>query len=66
MDDNMKVAFVLSQITCAQITLASMQTANQHRADIGATQAYTEKDFERITKRFLIAHNDVLTYFTKG
>ena len=56
-------AFVIVQAACAMAKIAGMQAENQQRVHRGESMAYTEIDFENVTRHNVIGHNDVLQLF---
>ncbi len=62
MTDEQKSAFINSQVACALIELAAMQAENSKRERGGYTAAYTEDAFLALQTKYLIGHNEVLTF----
>ena len=62
--DEARIAFINSQITCAQIKAMGMQAENLSRVHSGDEMKYFEKDFEAISDEFCISHNAVIGYLT--
>jgi len=60
------IAYINSQIACAQATIAGMQATNTERLANGYTVAYGEEEFENVINRFGLHHNSVLTTFNNG
>lgn len=62
MTEEKRVAFIMSQITCAQIAMAGMIAENQQREHLGLVMAYVEFDFAKLVIEYGIGYNDVLGY----
>ena len=63
MTPEQKAAFIMAQAACAIAEIAGMQAENQHRANNGDSVRYGEEAFQGVTARFVIAHNDVISFF---
>ena len=65
MTDEMKVAFVLSQVAMFNAEIAQMQAENQHRIACGYSVAYADDGFQEVINRYsgTLGHNAVLEYF---
>ena len=55
------IAYVNSQIACAQIELAAMQAENTDRFFKGESPAYQGKEFMALIDRYQLGHNSVVT-----
>ena len=55
-----KIAYLMSQIACAQIEMEAMKMANREKLTPGF--AYGEKDFRALIDKYGISHNAVLGY----
>ena len=62
MDEQMRCAFIHTQVACAMAEIAAMQAANL--SSIGAR--YTWDDFMAIQDKYIIGHNTVISYLTEG
>ena len=58
-----RAAFINSQVACALIDLAGMQAENNARQQLGQALAYQEDSFQVMMRKYLIEHNEVLTFF---
>ena len=58
-----RAAFINSQVACALIDLAGMQAENTARQILGQAPAYQEDSFQVMMRKYLIEHNEVLTFF---
>jgi len=63
MTEEQSVAFIQSQVVCAQIELAGMQAENKQRELLGQSLAYVQSDFTDLQNRYEIGYNDVMGYF---
>lgn len=63
MTPEQQAAFINSQVACALIELAGMQAENTARQQLGQSPAYQEDSFQVLMRRYLIGHNEVLTFF---
>lgn len=65
MTDEMKVAFIMSQIAMFNAEIAQMQSENQHRIACGNSMAYADEGFQKVIDRYspILGHNAVLEYF---
>ena len=52
------IAYVNSQMVCAQIELAAMQAANNQYPE---NQPYSEKQFRELIDKYQLGHNSVVT-----
>lgn len=57
-----RAAFINSQVACALIELAGMQAENGIRRQVGNSPAYQEDNFLALQMKYLIGHNEVLTF----
>ena len=64
MDPAARIAFINSQVTCAQIRAMGMQAENQSRVHSGDEVKYFEKDFETLIQEYRIDYNSVIGYLT--
>lgn len=64
MNEAQKVAYIMSQIVCAQAEIAGMQAENTHTIIENQSIKYGLGDFQAVITRFGIGHNDVISYFT--
>lgn len=55
------IAFLQSQIACAQIELAAMNIENEIRLQRGETPAYAEAALMDVINKYGIGHNAALT-----
>ena len=62
MTPEQQAAFIISQSVGAMIEAVGMMTENQQRERGGLTVAYTEKDFEALSRKYLIGHNAVVDF----
>ena len=62
MNESERVAYVMSQVACAQIEAAGMVAENMQRAACGHSMAYTEDAFEALPQKYGITHNQVIEY----
>ena len=60
-----RAAFINSQVACALIELAGMQSENEVRKHHGQSPAYPEEAFQALMKKYLIGHNEVITFFNQ-
>lgn len=58
-----KIAFIHSQIACANIELESMKAANLQRVLIGDPPIYEEEDMLNLIDKYQLGHNSVIMYF---
>ena len=58
-----KVAFINSQIACANIEAMGMVAENMQRASLGHSMAYDDSAFAALIDQYGISHNAVLVYF---
>ena len=64
MDPAARIAYINSQVICAQIRAMSMQAANTQLAYFERPPQYAEKDFEGLIQEYGIDHNSVIGYLT--
>jgi heterodisulfide reductase subunit A-like polyferredoxin len=57
-----KVAFLNSQIACAMIEMAAMQTENQDCVINNRSPFYKEKDFNYLIQKYGLGQNEVITW----
>ena len=62
MDESAKVAFLNSQIFCAQAKLEGMKVENASREREGSNICYHPRDFYKIASQYGLEHNQVLSY----
>ncbi len=62
MDREQRIAFVNTQIVCANCELAAMHVANMESHKAGGAMVYHEKDFLELPNRYMIGHNAVIDY----
>jgi len=60
------IAYVNSQMACAQIELVAMEATNAERWGHGQSLAYSEADFLAIIDKYQLGHNSVLTNLHQG
>ena len=60
MDQNMRVAFVMSQVICATAEIEGMKAENSIAEACGRTIPYGEKAFNDVPNKYGLGHNDVL------
>ncbi len=64
MDHLARIAYINSQVVCAQAEIAGMVAENMQRAACGHSMAFTEEHFEPIPEKYGITHNRVIAYLT--
>ena len=57
-----RVAYVNTQVACAQIEAMGMVAENQFRKDNGLSVAYKDEDFNSLINKYGIHHNAVIKY----
>lgn len=62
MDQADKVAFIHSQIVCANAEIAGMQAANLARMAEHQPLVYDEQAFYDVPSKYGLHHNDVISY----
>lgn len=62
MNESERIAYVMSQVACAQIEAAGMVAENMQRAACGHSMAYTEDAFKDLQCKYGITHNQVLEF----
>ncbi len=62
MDLAARVAFIMSQVVCAQAEIEAMKAENAWREREGDALAYGEEAFLSVPQKYGLEHNAVLTY----
>lgn len=62
MDHEARIAFILSQIACANIEAMGMVAENKQRESMQQSLAYVGDDFQRLPETYGIDHNSVIEY----
>lgn len=64
MDQQAKIAYINSQILCAQIEMNAMVAENSFREKNGDSPAYGEEAFLELINKYDISQNAVIRYLT--
>lgn len=62
MNNEQRVAFINSQVTCAMIEAMGMQAENRQREIQQESPAFVADDFNRLQIKYGIDHNSVIEY----
>ena len=62
MNENQRVAFVISQVACAMIEAMGMLAENNLRLVSLRSLAYGEQAFAVLIDKYKIGHNDVISF----
>ena len=62
MDIEARIAFINSQVLCAQAKLEGMKAANAEAARYEPCSVYSDYDFSQIPNEYGLEHNQVLSY----
>lgn len=62
MEENSRVAYIISQSVAAMITAMGMQAENKQREHLGQSVAYQEDSFQKVIIEHGIRTNDVISY----
>ena len=62
MTEAARVAFIMSQVVCAQAEIEGMIAENKWRETNGDSLAYGEEAFFGVPKKYGLEHNEVISY----
>lgn len=65
MDQAAKVAFIMSQVVCAQAEIEGMKAENAYRISNGDSPSYGKEAFSLVPARYGIEHNQVIGYLSE-
>ncbi len=57
-----RVAYVMSQVVCAQIEMEAMKAANRECQNKGEPDAFDQKAFMELLQKYPIGHNAVISF----
>lgn len=66
MTDEQKIAFIQTQVVCAQTTIEAMRATNQERISNDQAIAYGEEAFFQVQRDYLISQNAVIDFFNNN
>jgi len=62
MNTEQRIAYIQSQVVCAQAEIEGMKALNHERMDGGYTLAYDEAAFLAVPEKYGLTHNQVIAY----
>lgn len=62
MDENQRLVFMYSQITCANIEMAAMQVEDKYYVLEGGYPVHSRQDYLALIEKYGIGHNSVIEY----